>query len=132
MKTTEIRVRPVVRHAVTRFSQDERSAGSELVGEFANEGYAEEVAEALRKSHKPKQYAIVQRSFDFQVMVTYADYPEVAEALKAELEAEHGQEFRIYERELTDPMAIARVGLSDGKAELAMRQAGAQFVTKPE
>jgi predicted DNA-binding WGR domain protein len=108
---TEIRVRPVVRHAVTRFTKDGKSAGSEMIGEFANEAYAEELAEALRKSHRAKQYVIIQRSFEFDAKVGYADHLSVAQEMKRELEDLYGGEFRIYERELTDPMAIARVSL---------------------
>lgn len=48
MKTTEIRVRPVVRYLVTRFTASPMSdGGSETIGEFDNEGCANEVAKAL-------------------------------------------------------------------------------------
>ena len=109
MKTTEIRVRPVIRHAVTRFTSDPaRGAGSsECVAEFSHEEYAEEVAEALRRAHRPRQYAIVQRSFDIDVKVYYAESEGEAIHRRDELIAENGVDFRIYERELTDPVAIA-------------------------
>ncbi len=109
MKTTEIRVRPVVRHAVTRYTRDEAGASSESLGEFANEAYAEELAEALRKAHKPKQYAVVQRSFDVDVKVYYAEEIAQAEAYRDQLAAHFGHEYRIYEREVTDPIVIARI-----------------------
>jgi hypothetical protein len=62
MKTTEIRVRPVIRHAVTRFTQEERAAGSECMGEFASEQYAEEVARALKEKHAPREFILVQET----------------------------------------------------------------------
>lgn len=119
MSKTEIRVRPVVRHIVTRHTEwGDTGRKTEPVGEFDNEQYAEEIAEALRKAHKAKQYAIVERSFEFGAMVAYADHIEVAEAMQRDLQAEHGREFRIYEREVTDPMAIARIQLQNGAQEL--------------
>lgn len=48
MKTVEIRVRPVVRHMVTRHTAEERGGILETLGEFTNEGYADQVAHALR------------------------------------------------------------------------------------
>lgn len=48
MQKVEIRVRPVIRHVVTRYTQDARGGSSEAVGEYANEQYAEHVAHALR------------------------------------------------------------------------------------
>jgi hypothetical protein len=107
-----------------------------MIGEFANEAYAEQVAEALSARTKPKQYAIVQRSFDFDVKVGYADYMEVALEMKKELEALYECEFRIYERELTDPVAIARVSLQTGEQALAdhiaSRTSGACTEHKPD
>lgn len=98
MTTPEFRVRPVIRHIVTRFTSDpERGASSlETLGEFANEGYAEIVAEALRERVAPRKYAIVQRSFETSVLVYYAADETEAQACKASCEAEHGGEFRIF------------------------------------
>lgn len=112
MKTTEIRVRPVIRHAVTRFTSEDRAASSECVGEFNNEAYAEEVAQALRAAHKPKQYAIVERGFDVATRVWYAEDQAEAEAYRAQLQEHFGSEFRIYDREVTDPVAAARIGMT--------------------
>lgn len=124
MSTTEIRVRPVVRHAVTRFTQDGRSAGSEMIGEFANEAFAEEVAEALSRKTAPRQYIIVERTFDAAARICYADHASVADEIKTDMERELGSEFRVYSREMTDPIAIARVQMeSEEQALRAYRQA---------
>lgn len=49
MSQVEIRVRPVVRYIVTRFiPQSQGQSSVETLGEFDNEGYAEQVAAALR------------------------------------------------------------------------------------
>jgi hypothetical protein len=113
MKTTDIRVRPVIRHAVTRYTSETGesgfcSGGSESLGEFSHEAYAEEVAEALKAAHKPKQYALVERGFDTSVQVYYAEEPEQAEYYKRQLEAHYGAEFRVFEREVTDPIVLGR------------------------
>jgi hypothetical protein len=46
----EIRVRPVTRYLVTRFYSDEETGrgGSESLGEFDTESFAQEMAQALR------------------------------------------------------------------------------------
>lgn len=119
MSTTEIRVRPVVRHAVTRFKQDARSAGSEMIGEFANEAFAEEVASALTWKSRARQYVIVERSFDVTAQVGYADYESVAEAIREDMEKETGREFRVFSRELTDALSIARVQMQTEEEALA-------------
>lgn len=113
MKTTEIRVRPVIRHAVTRFTADQQgNAASECLGEFGNESYAEEVAEALRAAHKPKQYAIVERGFEVATRVWYAEERAEAEAYRQQLQDHFGSEFRIYDREVTDPVSAARISVT--------------------
>lgn len=52
MSTIEYRVRPVTRYSVTRFESDGKSGQLETIGEYANEGYAVRVMEAL-KVHDP-------------------------------------------------------------------------------
>ena len=113
MKNTEIRVRPVIRHSVTRYTRESHpdgmeSGGCESLGEFANEAYAEEVAAALRTQEpKPMQYAAVERNhFD---IATYALYFDVeADALAyAEHAKKYGREFRVFSREITDPVKKA-------------------------
>jgi len=120
MEKVEIRVRPVVRHIVTRHTErqtlpvgqkyaDGPRSSLETLGEFDNEAQAEQMAAALRNAlPKPMKYAIVQRSFDVDVKVYYANEREQAEAYCRELMDHFGVEFRIFARELTDPIAKAR------------------------
>lgn len=116
MSEIEIRVRPVVRYVITRYScAPEKGAPSscETLGEFDSEAYAEQVAEALRAgAEKPLQYAILKRNFDQETLAVYAEELEQAEMYRRQLEAEHGCEFRIYSREVTDPVAIARMAIT--------------------
>jgi hypothetical protein len=108
MSTTEIRVRPVVRHIVTRYEADERGASSSPLGEFTNEEYAEQVAEALRGSiPKPMQYVAVERTFNELTNAVYFDTEADATAY-AEYALSKGREFRVFGREITDPVARAR------------------------
>lgn len=67
MKTTEIRVRPVIRHVVTRYTsevmEDGRgSGGCESLGEYDHESYAEQVAQALRDQAAPREFILVQET----------------------------------------------------------------------
>ena len=110
MSQVEIRVRPVIRHVVTRYRSEGRYASSETLGEFDSEQYAEEVAATMRAAlPKPKQYAIVERGFDVGAKVYYAEEREQAEAYRVQLQEHFGKEFRIYEREVTDPIALGRL-----------------------
>lgn len=109
MSHVEIRVRPVVRSVVTRYASDGRGASLETLGEFDNEAYAEIVAEALRDRNAPRQYALIQRTFEPGAKVFYAEHEGVATVMKDELEREHGCEFQIFERLMTDPVAVARI-----------------------
>lgn len=108
MKTTEIRVRPVIRHAVTRFTQEERGASSECMGEFSHESYAEEVADALRAQHAPQQYVAVERGFQYETNAVYFDSERAVMDFVDRARAQE-REFRVFSRALTDPMAKARV-----------------------
>lgn len=103
----DIRVRPALRHSITRYTRDGNNSGVETLCEVANERYAEEIMEALRVKNAPKTYSIIQRSFDVMVMVVYADELEQAARYKEQLEKFYHQEFRIYEREITDPVKLA-------------------------
>lgn len=112
MINTEIRVRPVIRHVVTRFPGN-RGPGPETLGEFDSEAAAEELAGALRSSmQRPKQYIVVQRSFDVDVKAYYAEELAQAECYKDELQAHYGHEFRIFEREVTDPVMVAQMAVT--------------------
>lgn len=82
MSNPEFRVRPVIRHVVTRFSEERTSALDEppvykrqleTLGEFDSEGYAEIVAEALAEKAAPREYVIVQdRNGEILTCVFYA------------------------------------------------------------
>lgn len=101
MKTTDIRVRPVIRHAVTRFTQDGRSAGSEMIGEFANEAYAEEVAQVLTEKACRREYVIVEQTMgELTARVTFAYSEEEANSQLASEEAVTGKTFRVFSRPL--------------------------------
>ena len=117
MTTTEIRVRPVIRHMVTRHTSEERGGSLETLGEFTNEGYAEQVAEALRGAQpKPMQYAAIERRhFDIITNVCYFDVKSEAELFVAHALA-NGREFRLFLREVTDPVKLAHheVGMIGG------------------
>jgi hypothetical protein len=97
MKTTEIRVRPVVRHAVTRFTQEERGASSECMGEFANEQYAEEVAEALKDKHAAREYVMVQETPGLETPKVFYAYSE-EEVAKFMSEPRLDCGYRVYSR----------------------------------
>jgi hypothetical protein len=112
MSQVEIRVRPVIRHVVTRFTPaSEGQSAVETLGEFDSENYAEQVAETLRQAiPKPKQYAIVERTVgEIGARVWYAEEREEAESHQRQLEEHFGREFRIFEREVTDPIVLGRM-----------------------
>jgi hypothetical protein len=105
MKTTEIRVRPVVRHVVTRYTSEydeaTKSCGGscETIGEFDNERFAEEVAKVLQEEAQPKQYAVVESTLgDIQAQVYYAEGQREAFELSKKLSAETLKTFRVFER----------------------------------
>jgi hypothetical protein len=103
-KTTEIRVRPVIRHNVTRFTSETGPDGacggsSESLGEFAHEGYAEEVAQALKDREAARVYAIVEETVGkVQARVVYAYSKGEATLRKMDIEGETGKSFHIYSR----------------------------------
>jgi hypothetical protein len=107
MSTVEIRVRPVIRHIVTRFTEERTSAQDkapaysrklETLGEFDNEAQAEEVAAALRAGEGEHCYAVVQATGgDIDAEVYYAYDLAEAEQMKTRLETD-GKTFRIYSR----------------------------------
>ncbi len=111
MQKPEFRVRPVIRHVVTRFTPQPpppegsgyfsgcANGGVETLGEFDSEGYADIVAEALRERVAPRTYVIVQETLGEEVAIVQYGYDE-AEALsrKRTLEERTGKSFGIYSR----------------------------------
>ncbi len=77
MSQPEFRVRPVIRHIVTRYSPPcDGNASLETLGEFDSEQYAEIVAEALRHRTAPMEYVIVRNKlghFAADVMYAYSE-----------------------------------------------------------
>lgn len=69
MSQSEFRVRPVIRHIVTRYTREAplpegvmpeaRKQGLETLGEFGNEEYAEQIRAALQEQAAPKEYVMV-------------------------------------------------------------------------
>ena len=100
MSTVEIRVRPVIRHIVTRYSPPcGGNASLETLGEFDNEDQAEMVAAALRAEATQHAYAIVQETAgEIGAHVYYAYDESEAAQRKADLEADGKQTYRIYSR----------------------------------
>jgi hypothetical protein len=99
MQTTEIRVRPVVRHVITRYTNDAVRGGSvETLGEFDNEAQAEQVAEAMRSVHWPKKFVIVQVTFEPETKAYYAESLDEANETAVKLTAETGGDWRIFSR----------------------------------
>ena len=123
MKQVEIRVRPVVRHVVTRFTEERTSAPGEApaytrhletLGEFDNEAQAEAVAEALRgQAPKPMQYVCVERGFECVTNAMYFDCEQDADEF-IRLAREQDRDFRKYSREVTDPVHKARLEVEGG------------------
>jgi hypothetical protein len=117
MLKTEIRVRPVVRHVVTRYTEATdahapvaggRSASLITMGEFDNEAQAEQVAEALRATiPKPRLYVAVERNhWDTLAHALYFNTEADAYAYVKHAEAK-GREFRVFSQEITDPVKLA-------------------------
>jgi hypothetical protein len=118
MQKVEIRVRPVIRHVVTRYTASEplppiagaerrTSASLETLGEFDNELQAEQVAAALSATlPKTMQYVAVERTFDALTNALYFDYEEDATQFVARA-LQQGREFRVFSRVVTDPIALA-------------------------
>jgi hydrogenase maturation factor len=101
MKTTGIRVRPVIRHVVTKWESDPENGagGSACIAEFNHESYAEEVAEALREKYAKREYAIVEETMgEPTARVTYAYSEEDVAVRLASEEAETGKTYRVYSR----------------------------------
>lgn len=112
MNKVEIRVRPVVRHIVTRYEQERTSAHDEppaysaslaTLGEFDSEGYAEIVAEALRDRLAPREYAIVQstlgeRMADVVYAYSEADVQTQLAHLAAVPDGEQPKTYRVFSR----------------------------------
>lgn len=103
MEHVEFRVRPVIRHVVTRFSSrndgEGVSASCGPLGEFDNEGYADIVVEALRERVAPRVYAVVQETLGDETAIVHYAYDEAqADARKQDLEQRTGKSFRIYSR----------------------------------
>lgn len=109
MSNPEFRVRPVVRHVVTRFSEERTSAHDEppaytrkleTLGEFDSEGYAEIVAEALSEKAAPREYVLVQETMgEVMANVYYAYDEQNAMERLAQLATEEPREsYRVYSR----------------------------------
>lgn len=104
MKTTEIRVRPVVRHSVTRYTREVHGTSHEVVGEFDNEQYAQQVAEAMSQQSAPRVYVIVEDTLGvIDARVYYATDDQEARERQALCEMETGKTFRIYSRLVDRP-----------------------------
>jgi hypothetical protein len=111
--TISIKVRPTVRHVITRDESithsDGRGSGSSgPLCEVSNEEAANEIARALELLHAPRRYVVVQRSFEPGNCVVYYAYSQYqAEQFKDVLQQFYQTDFRIYEQVLTDPRDIA-------------------------
>jgi hypothetical protein len=107
MKTTDIRVRPVIRHVVTRFTSEPEtgSGSSECVAEFNHESYAEEVAQALKDKAAPREYAIVQETVgDVIAEVFYAYSQAEVDRVLAEPRMQ-GKGYRVFSR-IREPVSL--------------------------
>jgi hypothetical protein len=99
MKTTEIRVRPVIRHVVTTFTpQSCGDGGSRAIGEFDSEAHAEEVAQALKEMHAPREYVMVQETPGLETPKVFYAYSEeeVAKFMIEPRTDDHG--YKVYSR----------------------------------
>jgi len=101
MQTKEFRVRPVVRHIVTEFTEDTalRQAGCGVVGEFSSEAEAEKVRLALEQQAAPLRYILVEESpiAEFP-LVRYAYSLEEAEEWQRHMNTKFEIGMRIYSR----------------------------------
>ena len=98
MQSTEIRVRPVIRHVVTRYTAGP-GGGSEVLGEFDSESQAEQVADAMRSVHWPKKYVLVQVTFEPETKAFYAETQVEADKLRGKLSEETGHDWRVFSRD---------------------------------
>lgn len=104
MEKVEVRVRPVIRHVVTRFTNgttsDGMSYGScETLGEFDSENYAEVVAGAMREKAAEREYVIVESTLgEVQAMVWHAQDEKEAVMRQHQAQQETGKTFRVYSR----------------------------------
>lgn len=103
MSKPEFRVRPVVRHVVTRYTSEAHSGSLETLGEFNNEGYADIVTEALRERVAPREYVIVEQTQgDPMARVLFAYDEQEAQTRMAEM-AKDGKSYRVFSR-IKEPM----------------------------
>jgi HEAT repeat protein len=99
MTTPEFRVRPVIRHVVTRYSTDDRGASLETLGEFNHEEYADIVAEALRERAAPREYVIVRQKLgEIAADVMYAYSEAEVEVRLAEMATPDAPPCHVYSR----------------------------------
>jgi len=108
MTTPEFRVRPVIRHIVTRFSEERTSPHDappeytrklETLGEFDSEGYADIVAEALRERAAPREYVIVRQKLgEIAADVMYAYSEAEVEVRLAEMATPDAPQCHVYSR----------------------------------
>jgi hypothetical protein len=56
------------------------------------------------------EFVVVQRGFDIDTRAYYADNEPMALSMKEQAEKEHGTEFRIFSRPVTDPVRLAARG----------------------
>lgn len=100
----------MIRHVVTKYippvPNSGEANGSSPLGEFANEEQAEAVRAAFEFLHAPRAYLMVKRTFELETLAQHADTQEEADAFVAAKLAE-GEEWRVFERILTDPVAKA-------------------------
>lgn len=136
MQENEFRVRPVTRYVLTHYHLIEGKGSIRNVGEFPNVESAEEVgialqalvpdstfvtlegrepvyppkalaaAMAVRAEPKEYDYVIVERSFDPAAKAFYAESDEHAELHRIQLEAHYRREFRVFSREVKDPVKL--------------------------
>lgn len=73
METKEFRVRPVIRHVVTEYTNDPASRASScgVVGEFSSEEEAEKVQMALAEQAAPREYVAVLSTFEIDAKAMY-------------------------------------------------------------
>lgn len=113
MSNEEFRVRPVIRHVVTKYAPSPPNTagmGSSQVGEFASEEQAEAVREAFEFLYAPRQFLMVKRSLELETLAQHAETQEEADAFVAE-KLLMGEEWRVFSRIITDPIAKARASL---------------------
>ncbi len=111
MSIPEFRVRPVIRHVVTRYTPAHSPAPGALNGpsletlaEFDSEGYAEIVREALADRVAPREFVIVEQTLGaVEARVTYAYSEQEALDRLASAAAETGKSYKVFSR-IKEPM----------------------------